>query len=72
MADFPGNQCDYCRSSITLGQRWVREKIYHPSCDSRASTYRYYHAEPFEGQQGSCWERYEMERELVRTTGHVA
>jgi hypothetical protein len=72
MADFLGNQCDYCRSSITLGQRWVREKIYDPSFNSRDSNYRCYHAEPFEGQHGSCWERYEMEREMVRTTGHAA
>jgi hypothetical protein len=25
------DQCDYCRSSIFSGQRWVREKIYDPS-----------------------------------------
>jgi hypothetical protein len=72
MADFLGSQCDYCRSSITLGQRWVREKIYDSSLNSRDSSYRCYHAEPFEGQDGSCWERHEMEREMLRTTGRAA
>jgi len=60
-------QCDYCRSSIVSGQRWVREKIYDPAhngCDPR---YRRYHAEPFAGQQASCWEKREMEREIART-----
>lgn len=72
MADLLGSQCDYCRSSIKLGQRWVREKVYDSSLNSRCSTYRCYHAEPFEGQDGSCWERYEMERETLRTTSHAA
>lgn len=72
MADFLGNQCDYCRSSITRGQRWVREKIYDPSLDRLDSIYRCYHAEPLEGQDGSCWERHEMERETVRTTAQAA
>jgi len=72
MADFLGSQCDYCRLSITLGQRWAREKIYDPSFNSRDSSYRCYHAEPFEGQDRSCWERHEMQREMFRTAGQAA
>jgi hypothetical protein len=62
------NQCDYCRSSIVSGQRWVREKIYDPALNGRDPSYHCYHAEPFSGQEGSCWEKREVEREIVRTT----
>ena len=60
-------QCDYCRSSIVSGQRWVREKIYDPTHDGCDPRYRRYHAEPFAGQQASCWEKREMEREIARS-----
>jgi hypothetical protein len=57
--------CDYCRSSIFDGQRWVRQKIYNPQPDG-SPAYRHYHAEPFPGQNESCWEKHQMERELAR------
>ncbi len=69
------DQCNYCRSPIVSGQRWVREKIYEPALNGRDPSYhRYhrYHAEPFAGQEGSCWEKHEMEREIVRTTAYAA
>ena len=66
------NQCDYCRSSIVPGQRWVREKIYDAALNGRDPSYHRYHAEPFAGQEGSCWEKHEMEREIVRTTACAA
>jgi hypothetical protein len=72
MIDCLGSQCDYCRSSIASGQRWVREKIYDPALNSRNPSYHCYHAEPFEGQEGSCWEKHEMEREIGRTTAYAA
>jgi len=61
------NQCAYCRSSIGAGQKWVREKIYDPALNIRDASYLCYHGEPFEGQQRSCWESHEMEREILRT-----
>jgi len=65
-------QCNYCRSSIVSGQRWVREKIYNPSLNGGDPSYHCYHAEPFAGQEGSCWEKHEMEREIARTTACAA
>jgi hypothetical protein len=50
--------CDYCQSSIATGQRWVSEKIYDPRSDGQNSAYR--------GQEGSCWEKHQMEREIAR------
>jgi hypothetical protein len=61
-------QCEYCRSSIVSGQRWVREKIYDPARNGCEPRYCRYHAEPFAGQQQSCWEKHEMDRELARTS----
>jgi len=72
MNDCFASQCDYCRSSIGSGQRWVREKIYDPALNRRDPSYHCYHAEPFEGQEGSCWEKHEMEREILRTTAYAA
>jgi len=60
--------CDYCRSSVVAGQRWVREKIYNPHLDSGDWTYRHYHAELLDGQEGSCWEKHQMEKELAQTS----
>jgi hypothetical protein len=65
-------QCDYCRASIVSGQKWVREKIYDSALNGRDPSYHCYHAEPFAGQEGSCWERYETDREIVRTTAYAA
>jgi len=61
-------QCVYCRSSTETGQRWVREKIYDPALNGRDPGYHRYHAEPFDGQEGSCWEKHQMEQEFARTT----
>jgi hypothetical protein len=66
------NQCAYCGSSIVSGQRWVREKIYDPALNGRAPSYHRYHAEPFALQEGSCWEKYQMEQEMARTTAYAA
>jgi hypothetical protein len=57
--------CDYCRSSIVEGQRWVRQKIYNPHPDGQGARYRHYHAEPFVGERESCWEKQSMERETA-------
>ena len=65
-------QCEYCRSSIVSGQRWVRKKIYDPTLNGHDPSYHYYHAEPFAAQEGSCWEKHEMEREMVRTAAYAA
>ena len=62
------NQCAYCRSAIVSSQRWVREKIYDPGLNGRDPSYHRYHAEPFAGQEGSCWEKHQMEQDIVRTT----
>ena len=59
--------CDFCRSPIAAGQRWVREKIYGAGSHCQDPAYRHFHAERFGGQEGSCWERRLMEREIVRT-----
>ena len=58
--------CDHCHSSIAEGQRWVRQKIYSPNSNDEAPRYRHYHAEPFEGQSESCWEK-QLERDITRT-----
>jgi len=55
------------RSLIVSGQRWVRKKIYEPTLNGHDPSYHYYHAEPFAAQEGSCWEKHEMEREMIRT-----
>jgi hypothetical protein len=59
--------CDYCHASIVADQRWVREKIYAPRSNRHDPTYLYFHAEPFGGEEGSCWEKHEMDREIART-----
>jgi hypothetical protein len=64
------NQCAYCRSPIVSGQRWVREKIYDPALNGRDPSYHSYHAEPFAGQEASCWEKHQME--IGRTTAYAA
>jgi hypothetical protein len=60
-------QCAYCRSPIVPGQRWVREKIYDPGLNGRGDpSYHRYHAEPFDEQEGSCWEKHQIEVEIDR------
>ena len=53
-------QCAYCHSPIVSEQRWVREKIYDPALNGRDPSYHHYHAEPFTGQEASCWEKHQM------------
>ena len=65
------NQCAYCRSSIVPAQRWVREKIYDPALNGRDPSYHRYHAEPFAGQEGSCWEKHQMEDDIARDHPYV-
>jgi hypothetical protein len=66
------NQCEYCRSSIVPGQKWVREKIYDDALNGRDPSYHRYHAEIFATQRESCWEKQQLERETVRTTACAA
>jgi hypothetical protein len=68
MIVYGANQCAYCRSSIVSGQRWVREKIHDPALNGREPSYHRYHIEPFAGQEGSCWEKHQMEQDIARTT----
>jgi len=73
MIVYRANQkCAFCRSSIVSGQRWVREKIPDSALDGRDPSYHRYHAEPFGEQEGSCWEKHQMEREIGRTTAYAA
>ena len=65
MVDAP-NQCAHCQSPIVSGQRWVREKICDRALNGRDPSYRRYHAEPFAGHEGSCWEEHQMEVETRR------
>jgi hypothetical protein len=64
-------QCAYCQSPILSGERWVREKIYNPALDSRDPSYRRYHAEPFAGEDASCWEKHQMEAVIRQTIRHA-
>jgi hypothetical protein len=67
-----GNPCAYCRSPILPGQRWVREKIYDPALKGHDASYQRYHATLFAGQEGSCWEKHQMEWEIIRTDAYAA
>jgi hypothetical protein len=58
--------CDYCHSSVGTDQRWVREKVYNPGFDGRDPAHHHYHAELFVGEEGSCWEKHQMEKEMAR------
>jgi hypothetical protein len=64
------NRCAYCHSPIVSGQRWVREKIYDPALNGLDPSYHRYHAEPFAGQETSCWEKHQME--IGRTNAYAA
>lgn len=57
--------CGYCNSPITAGQRWVRQKIYNPIPES-IPRYRHYHADLDFGRGESCWEKHQLDRELVQ------
>jgi hypothetical protein len=60
--------CDHCHSPVANGQRWVREKICDTGRDSEGPAYLRYHAEPFVGREGSCWEKHQIETEVARNT----
>jgi hypothetical protein len=64
-------QCAYCHSPIVSGQSWVREKIYDPALNGREPNYHRYHAEPFAGQEASCWEKHQMEMEMEMEIGRT-
>lgn len=49
MISYEVRSCDYCRRSISMGRRWVREKIYEPPRPNELSAYRHFHAESFGG-----------------------
>jgi len=70
-AVFTSHECAYCRSAIAAGEPWVREKTYEPFAGN-APRYRRYHADLFPGEELSCWEKLEMERDLARTAGRAA
>jgi len=57
-------ECAYCRAPIASGDRWVREKIYESAPNSNALTYFRYHADLFDGEEISCWEKHQMEVEI--------
>lgn len=58
-------QCEYCHSFITEGQMWVRQKIHKSCSDDSTSNYLYFHADPFPGDTESCWEKFEIKRDLL-------
>lgn len=58
--------CDFCHASIVEGQRWVRQKVYKPGSNDEDPSFRHYHADVFDGQTESCWEK-QIERALTRT-----
>jgi len=66
MGGYSATECSYCRSSIAAGQRWVREKVFRAECNGGGPTYDWFHAEAFIGQERSCWEKHEWERETAR------
>jgi hypothetical protein len=56
-----------------LDQRWVREKVYDPAPQNdREPSYRRYHAEVFSGEQLSCWEKHQLQREMARSIARAA
>jgi hypothetical protein len=57
--------CDFCHSSIVSGQMWVRQKIHNLTSDGPNTGYLYFHADPFGRESESCWEKHEIERELL-------
>jgi hypothetical protein len=43
-----------------------------PALNGRDPSYHRYHSELFAGQEVSCWEKHQMEREIARTTAYAA
>ena len=65
-------ECACCRAPIASGDRWVREKIYESAPNGNGPSYFRYHADLFVGQEISCWEKHQMELEIVRTIAQAA
>ena len=65
------HECAYCRSPIISGERWVREKIYEPFTAS-GPRYHRYHADLSAGEELSCWEKHQVEREIPQAAHCVA
>ena len=65
-------QCAYCQSPIDEGNRWVREKIYDSVPNNNGPSYFRYHADLFVGEEISCWEKHQIELEIVRTAARAA
>jgi len=65
-------QCAYCGSQIDPGTRWVREKIYEPALNGREPRYSRYHADLFDGQEVSCWEKHLLEHQIARMSARAA
>lgn len=57
--------CEYCHTYIAEGQMWVRQKIHSQSSDGQAANYIYLHADSLPGDTESCWEKFEIKRELL-------
>ena len=72
MAMSSRDQCAYCRSPVGPGERWIREKIYESVPNGNGPNYFPYHADLFAGEEISCWEKHQMELEIVRTTARAA
>ena len=69
---FYSYQCSYCRWPIDPGTRWVRQKIYEPTLNGREPRYHRYHADLFDGQAVSCWEKHLLEQEIARMNARTA
>jgi hypothetical protein len=61
------HECAYCRAPIASGERWVREKICEPALSANGPRYQRYHADLFNGEEVSCWEKHQIEQEIART-----
>jgi hypothetical protein len=66
------HECAYCRAPIASDERWVREKIYESAPNGNGPSYFRYHADLFAGEDLSCWEKHQMELEIVRTIARAA
>jgi hypothetical protein len=49
----------------------VREKIYEPFT-ANGPHYQRYHADLFAGDELSCWEKHQMEREIAQAAERAA
>lgn len=68
---FMPHECAHCRLQMFPGERWVREKIYEPLIHEHPRYLRY-HADLFPGEQLSCWEKHQLERDTARAGRRAA